>query len=153
MIIASQEIKDKAFKFIKEQHFAVVATASVKGEPQAATMAFFVENDFTFYFISINGSKKLENLKNNDNVAIVIGFGPQAMTIQGGGKAKITNDVPDDLFQKMVGSVPNADITKWPILKLAKNGFSTITIRPKWLEWLDLNPDSESYQEDFYKII
>lgn len=152
-MIAPQEIKDKALIFIREQHFAVLATASAKGEPQAATMSFFVDNEFTFYFISTNGSRKLENLKNNDTVAIVVGFGPHPMTIQGGGEAKIIKDVPDDLFQKIVGSVPNADITKWPITKLAKNGFSTIVIRPSWLEWLDLNPDSATYQEDFYKII
>src|ERR1035437_4770870 len=152
-MVATQDIKDKAFKFIKEQHFAVIATASTIGEPQAATMGFCVDNDFTFYFISINGSRKLDNLKNNDDFAIVVGFGPQPMTIQGGGKAKIVNDVPDDLFQKMVGAVPNADITKWPIVQLAKNGFSTIIVRPSWMEWLNLNPDSDSYQEDFYKII
>lgn len=152
-MVASQEIIDKALKFIKEQHFAVIATVSANGEPEAATMGFFVDNDFTFYFISINECRKLDNLKNNDNVAIVVGLGPQAMTIQGGGKAKIENDVPNDLFQKMVGADANADISKWPIMKLAKKGFSTIIVRPSWMEWMNLNPDSDSYKEGFYKII
>lgn len=148
-----QKIKDKALKFIKEQSVAVLATTSINGEPQAATMSFFIDDDFTFYFISMNGSKKLDNLKNNDKVAIVVGFGPQPMTVQGGGKAEIVNDVPDELFQKIIGKDLNADIAKWPIVKLAKNGFSTIIVRLSWMKWLNLNPDSESYKEDFYKII
>ncbi len=152
-MISPGEIKSRALEFIRKQHFAVIATSSIAGEPEAAVMAFLVDDDFTFHFISINGCKKLENLKYNDKVAIVVGLGPQPMTIQGGGEAELVSDVPDELFEKIVGSVPNADITKWPIVKLAKNGFSTIILRPSWLEWLDLNPDSETYKEDFYKII
>lgn len=151
-MIASNEIKAKALQFIKEHPYAVIATTSKNGEPQAATMVFFIENDFTFYFISINGSRKLRNLKENDKVAIVIGLGPDPITIQGGGTAELIPDVPDALFQKIVGSI-HSDVTSWPIVKLAKNGFSTIKVRPTWLEWLDLNAESETYKEDYYKII
>lgn len=148
-----EEIKTKALKFIKEQQFAIVSTASAKGEPQAATMAFLVEDDFTFYFITMNDSTKINNLKQNDKVAITLGFGPQPTTIQAGGRAEIIPDVPDELFQKIIGSSPTGDISKWPILKLAKKGFSTIKVRPTWMKWLDLNPNSQTYKEEFQKVI
>ena len=57
--------KNLAIKFLKDHKSAVVATASRSGEPEAATLFYAIDNDFTFNFITDKESRKYKNLKEN----------------------------------------------------------------------------------------
>ena len=47
-----EDLKKEALKFLNEQVTAALATVSVTGEPQVATIYYHVDNDFNFYFIT-----------------------------------------------------------------------------------------------------
>ena len=72
--IMNKEIsKQEVLKFLKEKELAVVSTVSAAGKPEAATVIYFIDDDFSFYFITRRNTRKFENLQLNNNVALVVG--------------------------------------------------------------------------------
>lgn len=150
----NQELKERALAFIRSNNAMVVATATKKGEPHAATVYFDVDDDFSFYFITSAISRKALNLKDNDGVAFVIGFGPQLVTVQGGGKAT-SFEISADFFEKFLDRIEPEEPVNWPLLRINKDSFSAFKIKPDWLVWLSLDKDGhpETYSTDHHKLI
>lgn len=148
-------VQKKALEYLRSQKWAVLSTVSKEREPQVAVMNFLVDDSFNFYFITTNKNKKIENIKLNNKVGIAVGFGPEPITIQAGGRAKIVEDVTPELFTTIFHFIPNQDISKWPIVKLAKSSFSTIVVEIDWMTWLNLDKKGhpETYSEDFIHVI
>ena len=150
-----QETREGALKFLQDNRTMVVASVSSDGEPQASTVYYIVDDEFNFYFITFNGSKKCENLKANGKVSFVVGFGPRPLTVQGGGKAVLIDDKEAKVFLELVEKTHAINPYEWPVLELAKEGFCTFKIIPSWLVWL--NFDSEEHLkasgDKFQKII
>src|SRR3990167_9696266 len=90
-----QKRRELALKVLKKHNIAIVATASRRGEPQASTLFYAIDDDFTFNFITDNKSRKWKNLKENPHVALVIGTGPDVMTVQCGGHVEIVDYLKD----------------------------------------------------------
>lgn len=57
--------------FLEKPHFAVLATVSPSGRPQATPVWYLVENDHILVNAS-QGRKKLQNLKANPRVAVTV---------------------------------------------------------------------------------
>lgn len=153
--LSEEEIKRRALEFLRENRWAVLATSTKDGQPYAATMNFFVDNDFTFYFISMEDTKKLSNLRENNRAAIVVGCGPYPITIQGEGVVEVKEGAEKDLFYKVSAFSSSEDLTRWPILRLSKDKFATVIFKPSWLSWLNLDEEKhpETYSLDFHKVI
>ena len=153
--LSQGEIKKKALEFLRENRWAVLATSTKGGQPHAVTMNYYVDDDFTFYFISIAETKKLGNLRDNHKAALVVGFGPSPITIQGEGQVEIREENDKELFYKISGTYSPEDFTKWPILRIARGIFTTIIFKPIYLVWLNLDEEGhpETFSEQFHKII
>jgi general stress protein 26 len=61
------------FTFIDSQTFAVEASVSPSGAPQAAAIGFVVTERFEIFFDTIESTRKARNLRRNSRVAFVIG--------------------------------------------------------------------------------
>lgn len=153
--------KKLALKFLRDHKTAVVATASRTGEPEAATLFYAVDDDFTFNFFADKESRKYKNLKENPHVAIVIGTGPDVMTVQCGGHAEIINYLKDtDRAEKIIrkiitntklhGAPPALPVLMNPDLELA-----VFVVKPEWMTMLNLEyeKDPEGYKHEYYKIL
>ena len=81
------ELKTKALEFLNEptRITAVIGTCSLDNIPYTATVYYWVDDEFNFYFLTATGTQKYENLQANPQAAITIGFGPSYTTMQGGG--------------------------------------------------------------------
>ena len=153
--LSQDEIRKKVLEFLRENRWAVLATSTKDGQPYAATMNFYIDDDFTFYFISMEETRKLGNLRENKKAAVVVGCGPSPITIQGEGEVELREENDKELFYKISGTYSPEDFTKWPILRIARGVFSTIVFRPSWLVWLNLDQEGhpETFSEKFHKII
>ena len=158
-MVPKEQIKAEVLAFLRSQKTAVLATTSGK-EPHVATVFFTVGEDFTFYIVSHLGSKKVQDIRLNENVALVAGFGPAPVTAQMGGKAEIIEDYrTDTLFRKTVMlellEKIEIDLKQWPIMKVGEGELVVLKITPTWMSWLNLDKEGRplSYAEDFYKII
>lgn len=149
-----EEVRQKAIEFLKSNDTMVIATASSGGEPQASTVYYAVDDDLNLFFITHAGTKKHDNLRQNKKVAFVVGFGPQVLTVQGGGVAEEMAEghgaVYDQIMEK---ALKPAD--QWPPLILSKKGQCVFKITPTWMVCLNLHKESHAgeIEEDFYKII
>ncbi|OGZ65582.1 MAG: hypothetical protein A3C06_00750 [Candidatus Taylorbacteria bacterium RIFCSPHIGHO2_02_FULL_46_13] len=149
-----EKAKQRALAFLKENDTMVIATASKSGEPQASTVYYVVDNDFNVFFITNAGTKKHDNLTKNNQVAFVVGFGPQVLTVQGGGIAQEMAEGYEQVYgQIMEKALKPAD--QWPPLFLSKKGQCVFKITPSWMVCLNLHKESHEagVQEDFCKII
>ncbi|OGZ70381.1 MAG: hypothetical protein A3F47_00705 [Candidatus Staskawiczbacteria bacterium RIFCSPHIGHO2_12_FULL_38_11] len=149
------EINFKALKFLRSQNTMVLASISNNLEPQAATVYFVCDEHFNLFFMTSKDSKKAENLKINGKVAFVIGWGPQVITIQGGGVAKELDKREAETFIDLIKKNDFESANQWPLLKLAKEGYITFKITPLWMTYLNMekvkHPNIAS--SEFYKII
>ena len=156
-----EKTKELALKFLKDHKTAVVATASRVGEPEAATVFYAIDDDFTFNFVTDNKSRKFKNLKENPHVAVVIGTGPDVMTIQCGGHIQIVDYSKDlnraeSIIRKVVansnlyGSPPALPVLLNPNVELG-----VFTFKPDWMVLLNLEiqKNGTDYQGDYVKVL
>lgn len=150
-----EEIREEALRFIRSQNTMVVSTVSESGEPHAATVYFVINDDLSIYFMTATGSQKYQNLNSSGKIAFVIGTGPEINSVQGGGMVESLDASEAVVFFKLIEKIVDQSLFKWPITKLATEGYSTFKIKPDWMVWYNL--DKEHYpdlaSDKFYKII
>ncbi len=155
------EIRKIALKFLKDHKTAVVATASRAGEPEAATLFYAIDDDFTFNFITDSKSRKFRNLKENPHVAIVVGTGEDIRTVQCGGHAETVDYLRDtDRAEKIIkkvhansklhGAPPALPVLINPDVELA-----VFIVKPEWMSMLNLEyeKDPEGYKHEYSKVL
>ncbi|MBS3071018.1 pyridoxamine 5'-phosphate oxidase family protein [Candidatus Pacearchaeota archaeon] len=74
--------EDLAEKLISSNSLCVLATASLNGKPEAATIEYVYEGG-DFYFVTKRGFVKYKNLKINPKASIVITEGKNTVQIDG----------------------------------------------------------------------
>jgi general stress protein 26 len=147
-----KNIEKYVLDFLKKNNTTALSTVDAKNKPHVATVFYVIEDDFTFYIVSSMESKKVENIKNNNSVALAVGFGPSPMTVQAGGKAKIISGYEYLEIMKKVGY---ENVHRWPVFLVGKGDFIVIKIKPDWMVFLNLDKDQspETYKKGFHKII
>lgn len=63
---------ERAYRLLQETETCTLATASPTGVPEAATIRFVADSDYTLYFNTSRTYRKYENLKDNSRVAVVV---------------------------------------------------------------------------------
>jgi general stress protein 26 len=59
--------------FMREHWLAVQASVSMSGSAQAAAIGIVVTDDFEVFFDTVDESRKVENLRRNPRIALVVG--------------------------------------------------------------------------------
>ncbi len=67
--------------FLRAQMWAVEASVSVHGTPQAAVIGIAVTDDLEIVFDTFDDARKAQNLRRNRNVALVVGW-DEGRTVQ-----------------------------------------------------------------------
>ncbi len=77
------KLSQKARVFLKELHFAVLATINQDGVPQLTTMWYLLEDDGTILMNTKVGRLKERNLRRDPRISICIEDGYNFLTISG----------------------------------------------------------------------
>ena len=151
--IMNKEIsKQEVLKFLKEKELAVVSTVSAAGKPEAATVIYFMDDDFSFYFITRRNTRKFENLQLNNNVAIVVGTELMPITVQIEGTAElVTGEKGESLVTEIAKRPQIQSLYFGPFLELKGIDFAAFKVKINWLRWLSVDP--ETGKEDYSQII
>jgi Pyridoxamine 5'-phosphate oxidase len=72
--------RDKLLTLMREELYAVQASVSPFGTPQAALVGVVVSNEFEVFFDTLASSRKTNNLRQNTAAALVVG--PAASTVE-----------------------------------------------------------------------
>ena len=158
--MSNSEIKEKALAYLRGEKTAVVATVSPKGEPEAATLYYAIDDDFTFNFVTRDTSRKFQNLKNDSRMAVVVGTGPDLITIHCGGEAERIDYESDtaraeEVIRKVFANTGLRKSKDFPIMVFPKSQFGIFRVKPKWMVWLNLEAEKypEAYASDYQVVI
>src|SRR5688572_25007525 len=93
--MVNQDLKIKFTEFLRDRSIAVISTVSESGQPMAATIYFTSDENFNFFFMTKNFSRKYKNLETNPLVALVVGAENEPVTVQIQGKAEKITDAEE----------------------------------------------------------
>lgn len=127
-------------KFMTSQDTCVVATVTAGGDPQAATLGYSHEDDFTMLIATHKNTRKYANLTANGKVAIVVGV-TGAKTVQYEGIAKEVSAKELGIrLEKHYEKVPGAQ-------KYASDeGQTYFVVTPSWLKFTDYTADEQVFE-------
>ncbi len=136
-------MREDVLKFIREHAECVLATTHENGRPEAATVLFAVDDDFTFYFGTKKEYRKYSNLLKNSAVAAVVGInGKDPRTAQIEGEMELLSDPAD--IEKAKG-VLRTNPAMVPFLDLP---LAYMRLKPSWLRFLDeTKGDIDAFQQ------
>jgi uncharacterized pyridoxamine 5'-phosphate oxidase family protein len=111
-----EQIKSDALVFLRENITAVVAT-TFNNEPRASTVYYYVDDAFNFYFVTKRNTSKYMNINLNPRAAIVVGTGPDHISIQGHGKVELIfeDEMRGNILDKFSKLRATEHIKNWPI--------------------------------------
>ena len=130
--------------FIKSQRWAVEATVTEDGTPQAALIGIAVTDRLEVVFDTVASTRKLANLRTNPRIALVIGGWSDGdpRTLQYDGVA----DFPSGAELERVRAAYFAAFPDGPT-RLAWPGITYVRVTPTWLRLSDYTVTPPSFLE------
>lgn len=157
------EVEKAALKFLTEPDrlTAVVGSCPPDGDTHVATVYYYVDDHFNFYFLTAANTQKYRNLLANSNAAIVIGFGPSHTTIQGRGTAELlekSSEEENEAIAYIKKRLQDHNDETWPVFQLGAyegESIAVFKLTPDTLQLLNLEESSglAVTQEDVQQII
>jgi len=130
--------RDKLLTFMRQELYAVQASVSPLGAPQAAIVGVIVSDKFEAFFDTLASSRKTVNLRQNCAAALVIGSAASGSdcTVQLEGTAdEPTGAELDRLLELYFVRFPDGrERQKWP-------GITYWRVSPTWLRYSDYSID------------
>lgn len=137
---------NNANKFLEGQKTCVIASIDSDGKPEAAAIGFYHDpaNSYKILIGTNKASRKYANLKNNPNVAMVMGInGAQTVQIEG---------TAEEVSVSLIAAQLDAYFTKSPTArKFAEVQSQTyFLITPNWLRHTNYQEDQPIFEtKDF----
>lgn len=135
------------YNFISKQRYAVLATVSAKGDPEAALVGFAVAPDLRLIFDTVSTSRKYKNLIQNGAIALVIGW-EDDRTVQYEGRVKILEGNEFDSMLELYFNV-------FPDGRERKENWKDITyfvVVPQWIRYSEFKIPPIIEETDFSDI-
>jgi general stress protein 26 len=157
-MLNQEQLQRDALKFLRENITAVIAT-SFNDEPRASTVYYFADSEFNFYFTTKRNTSKYMNIEMNPKVALVVGTGPEHITIQAHGVGEIITDDEsrDMIIEKLLEIKEREQVNIWPIdvlNNLKDRNKVVFKIKPEQVFYMNLDSKlhPDSITEDLVQV-
>lgn len=129
-------------EFMKQHRLAVISTVSPLSLPESAVVGIAVKDDFELHIATFAQSRKLFNIKQNSQVALVIGW-EHGKTVQVEGRAEELTDPAEikEIEWEELGNMPT--VAKY----IKKEHVVFLKIKPKWLKYSDFSTEPWQIEE------
>jgi general stress protein 26 len=131
-------------EFLRSHRYAVQASVSADGRPQAAVVGIAVTDDFEIVFDTIDSSRKAGNLRANAAIALVIGGTDDGdeRTVQYEGMADVPIGAERDRLREVYFSrFPDGrDRLRW-------RGLIHIRVHPRWIRYSNFSSSPPEIME------
>jgi general stress protein 26 len=124
--------------FLRQHRYAVQATVTASATPQAAVVGIAVSDDLEIVFDSLQSTRKVQNLRRNPAISLVIGgYTPgEEESVQLDGVA----DEPSGADLERLKQVYYARFPDGPT-RLSWPGLVYLRVRPRWLRYSNFRTD------------
>ena len=118
--------------FLRHHRLCVQTSVSASGAPQAAMVGFGVTDDLEIVFDTLDTTRKVENLRRDPRVALVVGCGPAEQTVQIEGHADepAGSDLERLKAAYFVAHPDGVDRQRW-------KGITYVRVRTTWARFSD----------------
>lgn len=152
----SQSFKDnqEVFNFLNANPIAVLSTVNLEGDPHATTIYFKIDEEFNCYFLSKKDTAKIQNIKNNKNVVLVVFEPTKQINVQIYAKAvEVTNEESSgSIFKQILEVTRQTSISEVPpVSKLFAGHYVAYKLVPKKIDYSVYQPDPD-LKAKFYSI-
>src|SRR3989344_4548100 len=121
--------ENRILSFLKKQQLMVISTINNEGKPESAVVSYSEYPSLEIVFGTFNDTRKYKNLKKNQNVSLVIGWGEkEKITLQYEGVAEEIKDKKELILCKKnhISKNPGSEsFVNHPKERIFK-------IKPKW---------------------
>jgi general stress protein 26 len=128
--------RDELLEFMRSHRYAVQASVSAEGRPQAAVVGIAVSDALEIVFDTVDSSRKAANLRANASIAFVIGgtHDGDERTLQLEGSVDVPTGADRDRIRELYFSrFPDGrDRLAWP-------GLIHVRVKPSWMRYSDFN--------------
>jgi hypothetical protein len=128
--------RDDILEFMRGYSLAAQASVSPSHSPQAAAVGFIVTDDFVVFFDSLDTARKVQNLRQNPRIALVIGGlrEGEERTVQFEGVAdEPRGETLERLKEQYFARFPDGrERQAWP-------GITYVCVRPRWVRFSDFS--------------
>ena len=130
--------KSDLLAFLRSHRWAIEATSSLAGEPQAAIIGFAVTEQLELVFDTLASSRKAVNLRANPRIAFVVGGwnDTEPKTLQYQGHA----DFPDGVELERVKEAYFSAFPDGPT-RLSWPGITYVRVKPLWVRYSDFSAE------------
>jgi uncharacterized protein YhbP (UPF0306 family) len=108
-------LEEDTYDFLRDGHTAVVATC-LDSTPHATTVYYDIDKDFNFYYLTKRNTQKNIQTAFNPRVSLVVGTGPEHITVQARGRAEVLTDLEkEEAIDRMILRYTEIGVSKLPI--------------------------------------
>lgn len=148
-----------ALEFLRTHDVGVVASVGGKGQPFVSPVYYAEVGDFNILFLTTSGTKKSQNIMENDKVAFAVGFGPEYTSVTIRGRAKLASE---DEYGGWLAIIKDKaalhNIDNWPIRKLdelKRHHIYLYKIEPEEVTFLNIDSkvEMESLSDHLHTLV
>jgi general stress protein 26 len=130
--------RSELVQFLRQHRYAVQATRSPEGAPQAAVVGIAVTDELEIVFDTLASTRKLQNLRRDPRIAFVVGCEDERSAQLEGVADEPSGAELERLQRCYFEAFPDGPTRlEWP-------GISYVRVRVHWARYSDFNP--ETYQ-------
>ncbi len=149
--MASKFTKDDILTFLRQVPIMSIAV-NLADKPISSVVAFAVDQDFSFYFVTKRNTYKAQALQQNPQISISV-WEHNKILVQACGIAREIEDQRelDSVRATVVKSISHIKNFWWPILDIQGEHVS-YKIQTEWLRVLDLSNTTSEAQERYFEV-
>ena len=122
--------------FLRRHRLAVQASVSAANAPQAAVVGYAVTEQFELVFDTLSSSRKGQNVRRNNQIALVIGG-----VVDGEERTVQYEGIADEPSGEELDRLKQVYYAAWPDgpSRLSWPGLIYVRVRPTWIRYSDFN--------------
>lgn len=123
--------RDELFSFLRAQKWAVEASVTAAGAPQAAVIGVAVTDRLELVFDTVGTTRKAVNLRQNPKVALVLGW-DEGQTVQ-------LEGIADEPTGEELAALKRVYFERFPdgVEREAWQDIAYFRVRPEWIRYSD----------------
>jgi hypothetical protein len=128
--------------FLRRHRICVQASVAPDQSPQAAVVGYGVSDELEIVFDSVGTTRKMQNLRKNPRVALVIGWDEeQTLQLQG---------IADEPKGEELERIKSVYFAAYPdgVDRLTWKDITHVRVRPTWARYSDFRPGGEIAEVD-----
>jgi len=125
-----------ALSFLQQQTMGVIATVAQDNTPESASVNYMIDSDWKIFILTNKDSRKVQNIKQNNHVAFVVGLPQVPNTAQIQADAEIIEPEHEEYEASFTKLKESNHLNRDPMYDIFGHDYVILKLQITWLRWL-----------------